>query len=211
MRPSDVVTGMVEIANRLLALAVAGMVIAYLVRPELVQDVLNAQWLERHRRYLLIGAIAFLVLNLLPLVQVSLRTRGSSGYMLSRSPGGQARVSVNALRHSLIVAAQSVPDIVRTRVRVHRLSLNHIKVVVLYWIPEGENAITLGERLRVVLKRRLAELVALAPKDRVDIELDLAGVQKRAALPEPQKVEPARRPERDFHGPVYPVDGVEGA
>src|SRR5262245_17557055 len=211
MRPSDVITGMVELANRLLVLVGAAAAIVYLTRPQLVDDLVKAEWIQRYKQPILYAAIALIVLNLLPLLQVSLRRRSSSGYMLSRSPGGHARVSVNALRRSLSAAAQSVPDIARTRLFVHRLGAHHFKVVALYWIPEGENAITLGERLRLVLKRRLGELVALGPKDRVEIEVDLAGMYKRAAQVESAKAEPAPRTQRDFHGPVYPVDGVEGA
>jgi hypothetical protein len=203
---------MVELANRLLVLAGAGLTIVYLARPELVKGLLTSERIERYRRPILYAAIALVVLNLLPILLVPFRRRASSGFMLSRSPGGQARVSVHALRRSLSAAAHSVPDISRTRLAVHRLGSHHFKVVALYWIPEGENAITLGERLRLVLKRRLGELVALGPKDRVDIAVDLAGMhRRRSAQVEAPRVEPAPRPQRDFHGPVYPVDGVEGA
>ncbi|MFO0982114.1 MAG: hypothetical protein U1E76_10305 [Planctomycetota bacterium] len=210
MKPADLILGVIDLVNRVVALVLGGVVLIYLLRPQWLAEWLVPERIEQAREPLLWGAGALVAANLLPLLQVSLKPRGHGGYLVSRSPGGHSRVSVGALRKSLAAAAHSVPDISRTRLGVQRLSPTHFKVVSLYWIPEGENAITLGERLRLVLKRRLAELVALGPKDRVDIQVDLAGVMKRGA-PSVGRAEASRRAESAFHGPVYPVDGIEGA
>ena len=70
---------------------------------------------------------------------------------------------------------------------------------------EGSSVINISEKLRLVLKKRFADLVTISPQDRVDFDITLAGIEKaKRHSTGQQKESGARAP---FKGPVYPVEG----
>ena len=92
---------------------------------------------------------------------------------------------------------------------VLRVGRNRFRVHVRYLVRNARDAAGAAEHLRIVLKKRFAELVALDPGDRVDFDLDLAGIVRfDPPSPEPKRLAPPalRTPDR-FEGPVYPVEG----
>lgn len=201
--------------NRLLVLAFAVAVIWDLVRdggPEtgVVQGV--ADWVAAEPVLALVAAAALVLLNL-NVVQFSLysltHTPGRS-FITSPSPGGRSRVALSAIQRALRATASQVPEIARARVRVARTGRHRYRVHVRYLVRDVRNAGPAAEHLRLVLKKRFSDLVLLDPKDRVEFDLDLAGIVRVDGAPvEPKKLQaPPDVVNTDvFKGPVYPVEG----
>ncbi|MEW6745586.1 MAG: hypothetical protein AB1486_22780 [Planctomycetota bacterium] len=206
MRFFSVAHGVVAFVNRVLVLSLATALVLYYLFPALFAGVSLRAFVDSERSAGLWIAAALAAANLVPLLDVAFRHRGHGGYIVSRSSAGPARVSLQALRRSLQSVADSVPGVRRARLMVQRLSPRHYRIGARYWIRDNENAIVVGERLRLVLQRRLAELVSLDERHRIDIEVSLAGLLASEAGAVPP-ARPAEETPKAFQGPVYPVDG----
>lgn len=199
------------VVNRALALGVAAALLYDLLRGDGLPTVARAvDWVAAHPD-LAVGiaaGLAVLNLSLLQFVLFSIANASSRSYIHSRTVGGNSRVALAAVQKALKSTARQVPEISRSRIRVERMGRNRYRVHIRYWVADVVNAGSAAEHLRLVLKKRFSELVVLDPRDRVEFDLDLAGIVSRTVL---QRKKLAAPPGRDgsFQGPVYPVDSVE--
>jgi hypothetical protein len=204
------------ILNRILILGLSLFLLILLVNPELLpgqEGGLPLDLLIEYKSLLALGAIVLLVLNL-NILQFILHTLWNSDvrrYISSKTTSGTARVSLDAIEKSLQTAAHDVPEVELCKLRVYRIGAKRYKVEVRFWIPDDCNALNINEKLRLILKKRFAELVAVEPDERVFFEINLAGFKGRrgprpagAGGPPRDAIDPSKR---QFKGPVYPVDG----
>lgn len=170
-----------------------------------------AEWIQQEPILALAAAAVLLILNL-NLVQLSIDSLShapDAAFVTSGEDGGKSRVALAAIQRALRATAQQVAEIARPKIRVVRLGRHRIRVHGRYLVRDVRNAGGAAEHLRLVLKKRFAELVRLGPKDQVEFDLDLAGILKSG----PVAAEPKRLPPPDvistdpFRGPVYPVEG----
>lgn len=200
-----------NLVNRLIVLGLAGMAVVDLVRDDshLLESAVGV--VLREPVFALIGVSVLVILNL-NVVQFSidsLRRTPARAFITSHTPGGRSRVAISAIQRALRATAAHVPEIARAKLSVRRIGRSRFRVHVRYLVRDVRNAGTAAEHLRLVLKKRFAELVILDPKDRVDFDLDLAGIVKVDGASEPKRLPaPPDVVTRDsFHGPVYPVEG----
>lgn len=154
--------------------------------------------------------LTILNLNVIQLVLYSMAQTPGRAYITTRSDGGSSRVALSAIQKALKATASQLPEISKARVKVQRTGRHRFRVHVDYRVREARNAGATAEHLRLVLKKRFADLVLLDPKDRVDFDLDLAGIVKtgadilsQAQLPPPKDTIQTS----PFKGPVYTVEG----
>jgi len=206
--------------NRILSLGLAGLILVMLFKPDLL-DRLSGENpiitivanLEGYRLYLALGALILLILNL-NIIQFIIYTLWNSNvrhYISSKTTSGTARVSLEAIERALKAAAKGVPEIEKCKLRVYRIGAKRYKVEVRFWCPHECNILNISERLRLILKKRFAELVSIEPDARVFFEVSLAGIRGRSkcgvyssAGPPKDGIDPSKS---QFKGPVYPVDG----
>ncbi len=162
-----------------------------------------------------ISAAALLLLNLRFLLVLfpSVRRRR---FIHSHATTGESRVALSAIRKALKATARQVPEVTRARIRVLAVGRRRYRVHVGFRVRDVASAGSAAEHLRILLKRRFSELVLLDPRDRVDFDFDLEGIDRVDAkrdeqkrLPPPrdgQTASPESFPEA-FKGPVYPVGG----
>lgn len=198
-------SGLTSIVNRLVVLGLAAIVASEL----LLQDGLptidrGLELVSTHKDIAVALAAVLLILNLnlVQFVLFCLANTTSSAYIHSRTVGGNSRVALAAVKKALKSTARQVPEISRSRIRVERLGRNRYRVHIRYWVADVIHAGSAAEHLRLVLKKRFSELVVLDPKDRVEFDLDLAGIVSRTVLANKKLAAPSD----SFHGPVYPVD-----
>jgi hypothetical protein len=208
------------VVNRLIvvALAVAVLQAWYLSTAEPAPPAaeywleIGSQWLGDHPRIRLGAAIAVLVLNLnlIQFVLFSLLQRPGRAFIESKTAGGQSRVALGALENALAATAQQVPEISRSKIRVLKLGTHRYRVHIRYFVRSVNEAGNAAEHLRLVLKKRFSDIVVLDPRDRVEFDLDLAGIDGLGRGAAPQRVLPKPNDvprDASFKGPVYPVDG----
>ena len=176
-------------------------------------------WIDTHPQASLAiaGVLAILNLNILQFLLFSLVNAPGRAYIESKSSGGQSRVSLRAIQNALAATALQVPDIARSRIRVLKLGSNRYRVHIRYWVRNVASAGDAAEHLRLILKKRFSDLVVLDPKDRVEFDLDLAGIEglvlkatNRRELPRPNDRLSDRPSDSGFKGPIYPVEGDNG-
>ena len=206
--------------NRILCIALAVLLLVVVVKPELLSgsehksiDELVAEFIARYEIALAAAGLVLLVLNL-SVIQFLLFLFWNSEvrrYISSKTSGGKARVSLDAIERTLATTARNVPEVSKCRLRVYRIGAKRYKVEVLFWIPDDCNVLNITEKLRLILKKRFAQLVTVEADERVFFEISLAGIRRRRRRILPHM---AGGPPRDgidargqFKGPVYPVDG----
>lgn len=203
------------VLNRLLALGLAGTLIYDLVRePPAGQSTLLTQGLEavlaQPVTALVVAAVVVVLnLNVVQFSLYSLSQTPARAFITSRAPGGTSRIALSAIQRALRATANQVPEIARAKVRARRVGRNRYQIHTRYLVRDVRNAGTAAEHLRLVLKKRFSELVVLDPKDRVDFDLDLAGIVRVDGAPvEPKKLQapPDVLSPESFKGPVYPVE-----
>lgn len=173
---------------------------------------IGSNWLSEHSNVGYGAAIVVLALNL-NLVQFllfSLVNRPGKAFIESKTPGGQSRIALSAIEAALDSTARQVPEISRSRIRVLKLGAHRYRVHIRYHVTNVAEAGNAAEHLRLVLKKRFSDLVVLDPKDRVEFDLDLAGIDGlRGAVPARRELAKPEAGARDpgFKGPIYPVDG----
>ncbi len=200
-----------NLVNRVIVLGLAGAIVVDLVRDESHVLASGVGIVLREPVFALVAVSLLVVLNL-NVVQFSidsLRRTPARAFITSHTPGGRSRVAISAIQRALRATAAQVPEIARAKLSVLRVGRNRLRVHVRYLVRDVRNAGTAAEHLRLVLKKRFAELVILDPKDRVDFDLDLAGIVKVDGAPEPKRLPapPDVVTRESFHGPVYPVEG----
>lgn len=219
------ISGLTNVLNRIVVLAISLMACVDLY------VVLNASgivlttssklmnWVETHPEVSAAIALLLLILNLniIQFVLFSLVNAPGRAYIESKSTGGQSRVSLRAIQNALAATALAVPDIARSRIRVLKLGTNRYRVHIRYWVRNVASAGDAAEHLRLILKKRFSDLVVLDPKDRVEFDLDLAGIEGlvlkasgRRELPRPNDRLTDRPSDSGFKGPIYPVEGDNG-
>jgi len=214
-----IVSLLTAIVNRVIVLCLAGGVIF-----ELVRDVEPGEpgafspfswieaWVLAEPMLAITAAVVLLILNL-NVVQFSiysLSTTPDAAFITSRTQGGRSRIALSAIQRALRISAAQLAEITRARVRVQRIGKHRFRVHVRYRVRDVKNAASAAEHLRLVLKKRFSELVILDPKDKVEFDLDLAGIVRSGRRPPVPKQLPAP-PDvelgESFRGPVYPVEG----
>jgi hypothetical protein len=201
--------------NRLLALAVSA---------ALLHDILvlgpgspsaeswlerAAQWISQHHGSVTVAAVLLLLLNLnVPqFLLFTLLHRPGRAFIESRTAGGHSRVALPAIQKALSATALQVPEIARSRIRVTKLSAHRYRVHIRYWVKDVHDAGSAAEHLRLILKKRFSDLVVLDARDRVEFDLDLAGIDGLDLKRMPRKTLLAPPPtDAGFKGPVYPVE-----
>lgn len=195
-----------SVINRIVILGIAAVVVSdLLTQDELVTIERGLELVGSHKDVTIAIGVVLVVLNL-NLVQFGLfclQNTSSSSYIHSRTVGGNSRVALTAVKKALKSTARQVPEISRSKIQVERLGRNRYRVHIRYWVADVIHAGSAAEHLRLVLKKRFSELVVLDPKDRVEFDLDLAGIVSRTTLAKKKLAAPA---EKAFKGPVYPVD-----
>lgn len=208
------------LVNRLLALALSAAVVQSYVqasrdpRPPSseVWIEIGLDWIAAHPRFALGIAIGLLALNLnvVQFLLFSLVNRPGKAFIESKTPGGQSRIALSAIEAALDATARQVPEISRSRIRVLKLGANRFRVHIRYRVKNVAEAGNAAEHLRLVLKKRFSDLVVLDPRDRVEFDLDLAGIDGlRSPVPARRELAKPDAAPRDpsFKGPIYPVDG----
>ncbi len=214
------------ILNRLVALAVGGALVWDLSHALVGGEFFSAfEWahsqVAAHVRVALAfgGLLVLLNLNILQFLLFMLINSPGRAYIESKAAGGQSRVSLAAIQDALRATALQVPEISRSRIRVLKLGANRYRVHIRYYARTVHDAGNAAEHLRLVLKKRFSDIVVLDPRDRVEFDLDLAGIdglnrkplteikhladlkRNEAPRPRPEPIDPS------FKGPIYPVEG----
>ncbi len=210
-----VISSLTGLFNRVLALAIAAGAATLAVSPELAgvaggdnPPLVSVETVERFRIVIAVLAVLILCLNLnvIQFVLFNVWNSESRRYISSKGASGTARVSLDAIQRSLVAVARSLSEIAKVKLEVYRTGHTRFKVEVMFWMREGPNVINISEKLRLVLKKRFAEIVSISPQDRVDFDITLAGIHKLRPLIRSEgrgsDVSPGQ-----FKGPVYPVEG----
>jgi len=201
--------------NRLLVLGLAGTLIYDMVQeappgePGLLATGLALVLGQPITALVVAAVLVVLNLNVVQFSLYSFSQTPARAFITSRAPGGTTRIALSAVQRALRATANQVPEIARAKVRVKRVGRSRFQVHVRYHVRDVSDAGTAAEHLRLVLKKRFSELVVLDPKDRVDFDLDMAGIKKvDGAVPEPMKLQapPDVMSTESFKGPVYPVE-----
>lgn len=217
-----VVSLLTSIVNRVIVLALAGGVVFELVRDPVPGGLGSSgspgafAWLETwvlgEPMLAITAAVVLVVLNL-NMVQFSiysLSTTPDAAFITSQTQGGRSRIALTAIQRALRVSAAQIGEIARVRIRVLRSGKHRFRVHVRYRVLDVKNAGSAAGHLRLVLKKRFSDLVILDPKDKVEFDLDLAGIVRSGKAPPVPKKLPAP-PDvvlgASFKGPVYPVEG----
>jgi len=206
------------ILNRLLVLAVGAALLHDFLFGATLGSVSSSwfaialQWCADHRRVAIGCGIGLVLLNLnvVQFLLFTLVNRPGRAFIESKTPGGQSRIALGAIQSALAATALQVPEISRSRIRVLKLGANRYRVHIRYFVRNVAEAGNAAEHLRLVLKKRFSDLVVLDPKDRVEFDLDLAGIDGlRTRLPARRELAKPTEDPRDpsFKGPIYPVDG----
>lgn len=210
-----VISGLTGLLNRVLALAIAAGAVTLAVSPELAgvaggdhPPLVSVETVKKFRVLIAVVGILILSLNLnvVQFVLFNVWNSDTRRYISSKGASGTARVSLDAIQRSLVAVARSMSEIARVRLEVYRTGHTRYKVEVMFWMREGPNVINISEKLRLVLKKRFAEIVSISPQDRVDFDITLAGIHRTR----PQTGTSAHAPDGSpgqFKGPVYPVEG----
>jgi hypothetical protein len=206
--------------NRVIALLLGAFVLVLMVRPEFFVKAdaeggrsLPVDFLLEHKTAIALAAILYLLLNLnvIQMLLYSLWNTDVRRYITSKSEHGTTRVSLDAVERSLVMATREIPEIEKTKLRVYRIGAKRYKVEVRFWIPAGCNALNINEKLRLVLKKRFAELVSMEPDERVFFEINLAGFKGQMSKVTYSPGGPPRdaidTSKDQFKGPIYPVEG----
>lgn len=201
--------------NRLIVLGLAVAVVHGLVQTPGEEGtsllMVVADWIQREPILAIAVTVVLVVLNL-NVIQFSLFSLShtpDSAFITSKADGGRSRVALSAIQRALRATAGQVAEIARPRIKVVRVGRHRFRVHARYLVRDVRNAGSAAEQLRLVLNKRFAELVVLDPKDRVEFDLDLAGILRSGPVAE----QPRRLPPPDvvspesFKGPVYPVEG----
>ena len=193
--------------NRVIVLAVAA-VLGYELLSSGEEGIVGrvVDWIKAHPDVSLALLIALVLLNL-GIIQFLIYAAANApkkAYILSRTPGGTSRVALSAVQAALQNTASQVPEIAKPKIRVERTGRNRYRIHIRYLVKDVVQAGNAAEHLRLVLKKRFSDLVVLDPKDRVEFDLDLAGLVKQTQ--KAQEKLPAPGDSSSFHGPVYPVD-----
>ncbi|MBI4880099.1 MAG: hypothetical protein HY812_10650 [Planctomycetes bacterium] len=204
------------VLNRLIVLAATGALVSDLVRepeagaPGLLSSAVDLALAEPVAAVSAAALLILLNLNVVQFTLYSLANTPARSFITSQAHGGKSRVALSAIQRALQATALQVHEVARARVRVHRAGRKRLRVHVRYKVREVLDAGTAAEHLRVVLKRRFSELVVLDPSERVEFDLDMAGIRSmRGAAPAPKRLPPPPDvvPTDAFKGPVYPVEG----
>jgi hypothetical protein len=125
-------------------------------------------------------------------------------YLLSRTPRGTARISLRAIQASLLRRAREMDEVIGAKVSVRRLSEDRLRVEAAYTTTDDQNAITVSETLRGVLRERFREIVQ--PEEGFEVEFDVkidgfvpGSIPEERPAPKKDEAEP-------FTGPRYPID-----
>lgn len=218
-------SGLTNVLNRIVVLAISLMACfdLFMVLNSkgfvLTTSAALMNWIERNPEVSVSVALLLVILNLniLQFVLFTMVNAPGRAYIESKSTGGQSRVSLRAIQNALAATALAVPDIARSRIRVLKLGTNRYRVHIRYWVRNVASAGDAAEHLRLILKKRFSDLVVLDPKDRVEFDLDLAGIEGlvlkpsgRRELPRPSDRVTDRPTDSSFKGPIYPVEGDNG-
>lgn len=206
--------------NRVICIVLGLFLLALVARPDFFASshteggrCLAIDFLLEYKTVFALAALLVIILNLniLQFVIFSVWNTDVRRYISSKTSHGTARVSLDAVERSLIMAAKQLPEIEKTRLRVYRIGAKRYKVEVRFWIPENCNALNINEKLRLILKKRFSELVSVEPDEKVFFEINLAGFKRQRRMsgalpsgPPRDAIDPSRR---HFKGPVYPIDG----
>lgn len=213
-KPGRMIGGFTAFVNRVLILLLSAGLIALAVDPDIAGvaggergPLISAETVGQFRVLMVIVAVVLIGLNLnvIQFVLFNIWNNETRRYIQSKAAGGTARVSLDAIQRSLMATARSMPEIARCRLNVFRVGHTRYKVGVLFWMNEGSSVINISEKLRLVLKKRFADLVTISPQDRVDFDITLAGIEKAKRHSTGQQEESGAR--APFKGPVYPVEG----
>jgi len=213
-KPGRMIGSFTAFINRILILLLSAGLLVLAVDPDLAGaaggergPLLSAERVTQFRVLVVIVGAALICLNLnvIQFILYNIWNNETRRYIQSKTASGTARVSLDAIQRSLMATARAMPEIARCRLNVFRVGHTRYKVGVLFWMREGSSVINISEKLRLVLKKRFADLVTISPQDRVDFDITLAGIEKvkRAA----GRREGASGAPAPFKGPIYPVEG----
>ncbi len=215
-KPGRMISGFTVFLNRVLILLLSAALLALVIDPSLFNAAdgdgpafFSEEWLVRYR-VLLIVVSAFLIclnLNVIQFIMYNLWNAEGKRYISSKTASGTARVSLDAIQRSLTNTAVAMPEIARCRLNVLRTGHTRYKVTVLFWMREGRSVINISEKLRLVLKKKFADLVTVSPQDRIDFDITLSGIQKTKKGGGAVYADSVGGRPADFKGPVYPVEG----
>lgn len=215
-KPGRVISGFTVFLNRVLILLLSVAMLALVIDPTLFSSadgsgpaILSEEWLVRYRVLLIVISALLICLNLnvIQFIMFNLWNAEGKRYIASKTASGTARVSLDAIQRSLTNTAVALPEIARCRLNVLRTGHTRYKVIVLFWMREGRSVINISEKLRLVLKKKFADLVTVSPQDRIDFDITLAGIQKTKKGGESGYAGGVSGRPADFKGPVYPVEG----
>ncbi len=212
-KPGRVIGGFTSFIDRFLILVLSVGLLVLAVDPGLAgtagegaAPLVTVETLIRFRVLIIVSAVILLCLNLniIQFVLFSIWNNENRRYIASKTASGTARVNLDAIQRSLKAAAVAMPEIVKCNLRVYRVGHTRYRVSVLFWMREGRSVINISEKLRLVLKKRFADLVSISPQDRVDFDIVLAGIRKSKKGSGQERAADAMA---QFKGPVYPVEG----
>jgi hypothetical protein len=200
------------LANVLAGVAAAGGVLVFYAAPELI-----GSWNEatktvaiKARETALAGLVALAAGALLLCDALFLvygrRPRAPLRHITSEAPGGQVRISRDALEGALRATGESLEEITRLRVAIEPGGLKRVVVRAHFMCPEGVSLQEASRLLRNALQERCQELVRLPEGNKMDYEIEFIGfggkLQRKAPdAPVREADEPA-----PFTGPKYPID-----
>ncbi len=215
-KPGRMISGFTVFLNRVLILLLSAALVALVIDPSLFNVTggdspafLSEEWLVRYRVLLIVVSAVLICLNLnvIQFIIFNLWNAEGKRYIASKTASGTARVSLDAIQRSLTNTAIALPEIAKCRLNVLRTGHTRYKVNVLFWMREGRSVINISEKLRLVLKKRFADLVTVSPQDKIDFDITLAGIQKTKKGGSTEYAGSVAGRPADFKGPVYPVEG----
>ena len=213
-KPGRMISGFTAFINRILILLLSAGLLVLAVDPDLAGTaggergpLLSAEKVEQIRVLAVIVGVALVCLNLnvIQFVLYNIWNHETRRYIQSKTASGTARVSLDAIQRSLMATARAMPEIARCRLSVFRVGHTRYKVGVLFWMREGSSVINISEKLRLVLKKRFADLVTISPQDRVDFDITRAGIEKQKRVGGQKQAAPGTP--TPVKGLVYPVEG----
>ena len=108
-------------------------------------------------------------------------------YVLSEAPGGQVKVSRDALEVGLRAAGEGLDEVSRLRIHVEAGGLKRVLVRAHFQSPEGVSILDASQRLRQALVARYDQMVRASDGVRTDFDIEFVGYYGKAS----RKAEPA--------------------